>query len=227
MLHGWGDTGATFRGLADELKGRYGVLTLDLPGFGQTQAPPVAWNLGDYARFVRNVLAKLDAKPYALIAHSNGGAVAIRGLASGDLQAEKLILLAAAGIRNRQKSRRFMLKIIAKTGKAATFWLPGSYKKGLQKWLYGAAGSDMLTAPHMRETFKATVREDVQKDARQLRLPTLLVYGADDRATPPLYGHIYARLIPGSQLQIIKGAGHFLHQTDTPKVTGLIKEFLA
>jgi pimeloyl-ACP methyl ester carboxylesterase len=226
MLHGWGDSSATFRSLVDDLKSRFTVLAVDLPGFGQTQPPPVAWNLDDYAAFVGAFLRKLDIKPSAIIAHSNGGTVAIRGLAEGAFQAERLVLIAAAGIRDRQSVQRFILKIIAKVGKVATFWLPTARKKALQKWLYGAAGSDLLAVPHMQETFKRTVRQDVQKDAARLRLPTLLIYGDKDRATPPLYGKLYAKAIPDSQLQIVEGAEHFVHQTQTEAVSGFIKDFL-
>lgn len=226
LLHGWGDSQATFKGLVDSLKPTYTVVTLDLPGFGQTEPPREVWNLGHYARFVKAFLEKTGTKkPKAIIAHSNGGAVAIHGLAEGVLPADKLVLLSAAGIRDRQNLRRFSLKIIAKTGKLATFWLPKRHKKALQKKLYGAAGSDMLVAPHLQETFKLTVRQDVQADAKRLTLPTLLVYGQDDKATPPQYGEIFHRLIAGSKLEIIQ-AGHFVHHDQPEEVASLIKEFL-
>ncbi len=226
MVHGWGDSSATFNTLRDQLASRYTILTLDLPGFGQSQQPEIAWNLDNYAGVLRDLLARLQLQPRAFVAHSNGGSVVIRGLAQGVLKSDKLVLVASAGIRDRQKLQRVILKAIAKVGKLATFWLPAHQKKSLQKWLYGAAGSDMLVAPHMQETFKLTVRQDVQDDARQLQLPTLLLYGDSDKATPPLYGDIYAKLIKNSTLHVLPGADHFLHQQHTDQVAKLIKEFL-
>lgn len=226
MLHGWGDSGATFKGLIGELKSSYTLVTVDLPGFGQTEMPPEVWKLDNYAQFVRDFLEKIDVKPRAIIAHSNGGALAIRGLAEGTLEADKLILMASAGIRDRQGGRRFILKIIAKVGKAVTFWLPKRYKQALQKRFYGTIGSDMLVVPHLQETFKITVRQDVQHDAQRLKLPTLLIYGSHDKATPPLYGEIFKSLISGSRLEIIQNAEHFVHQGQTEEVAGLIKEFM-
>jgi len=226
MLHGWGDSKATFKDLSQALGKDFTVIAPDLPGFGQSQAPPAVWNLDNYATFVRDFLDKLELKPRAIVAHSNGGAVAIRGLAQDAFQADKLVLLASAGIRDRQKLRRLGLKVIAKTGKAATFWLPATHKKKLQKKLYGAAGSDLLVVPHLQETFKVTVRQDVQEDARTLKLPTLLIYGSDDKATPPLYGEAYQQLISGSQLLVLEGAGHFVHHDQLQKVATLIQGFL-
>jgi pimeloyl-ACP methyl ester carboxylesterase len=84
----------------------------------------------------------------------------------------------------------------------------------------------MLAVPHLQETFKITVRQDIQKDAKQLRLPTLLIYGDSDRATPPLYGEIFRKLIPKSRLEIVKNSEHFVHHDQPEKVATMIKEFL-
>lgn len=227
LLHGWGDTKETYKRLAHDLGKSFTVIRPDLPGFGQTQPPETVWNLDDYAAFVHAFLAKLGVKkPYALIAHSNGGAVAIRGLAESTLQADKLVLIGSAGIRDREKIRRFLLKIIAKVGKVMTFWLPSRSKKVLQKALYGAAGSDMLVVPQLQETFKITVRQDVQKDAAKLKLPTLIIYGRKDTATPPLYGKIYQRLITGSQLRVLDDAEHFVHHDQPEELLAALKGFL-
>lgn len=227
LLHGWGDTKETYKRLTHDLGNDFTVIRPDLPGFGQTQPPETVWNLDDYASFVHTFLAKVDVKkPYAFVAHSNGGSVAIRGLAEGILQADKLVLIASAGIRDREKIRRFLLKIIAKVGKVLAFWLPARSKRVLQKALYGAAGSDMLVVPQLQETFKTTVRQDVQQDAAKLKLPTLIIYGRKDTATPPLYGKIYQRLIPGSQLRVLDNAGHFVHHDQPEELLAVLKGFL-
>lgn len=228
LLHGWADRLETFSGLTKELSQHYDVVAVDLPGFGQTQAPPVVWNLDNYGQFVVDFLKKLNVvELYAVIGHSNGGAMAIRALVTGNLQAERLVLLAASGVRDGAKLRRGLLKLIAKTGKATTFWLPLRHKQKLQKKLYGTVGSDMLVAPMLQETFKQTVRQDIQADAGRLQLPTLLIYGEKDTATP--VGSIakqFNLLIANSRLEIISGADHFVHHAEPKKVNNLIAEFL-
>lgn len=228
LLHGWGDNLKTFDRLASELTTSYQVIRLDLPGFGQTQMPKEVWNLDNYAAFLAKFLQKLNVseKVKAIIGHSNGGALAIRGLATGALQADSLILLAASGIRTGQPVKRFLLKIVAKVGKVATFWLPESKRRGLRKKLYGVAGSDMLVAPHLQETFKRTVRQDIQSDAKQLKQPTLLIYSAQDTAVPLEDGKKLAALIPGSKFIELTTADHFVHQTAAEEVTQAIQDFL-
>lgn len=227
LLHGWGDDHRTFDDLRRELNGDYQVLTPDLPGFGGTQKPDGAWDLDGYARFVKALLGKLElGQPYAVVAHSNGGALAIRALSLGTLKASKLVLLAASGVRTNSAAKRFFFKVVAKLGNAATFWLPESRRRALRKSLYGAAGSDMLAVPGMEDTFKKTVRQDVQADAVAVKVPTLLVYAADDKAVPVADGRQYRSLIKGSRLDIIEGAEHFVHHDQPQQVAKLIKGFL-
>lgn len=227
LLHGWGDSGATFKDLAGRLARHYRVLAPDLPGFGGTQAPAAVWDLDDYGRFVEALLAKLELdQPYAVIGHSNGGALAVRAISLGLLKPKKLVLLAASGVRTNNKLKRLSLKIVAKTGNVATLWLPERYRQALRKSLYGAAGSDMLVAPHLQDTFKKTVRQDVQADAVAIAVPTFLIYAADDDAIPLADGRQYHDLIKNSRLEVVAGARHFVHQDQPAKVEALIEEFL-
>lgn len=227
LLHGWGDN---MQGLADlrtELTKNCQVLAVDLPGFGTSQAPAADWGLDNYAGFLQAVLSKLElTELYAVIGHSNGGALAIRAISMQLLEPQKLILLAASGIRTGQPGKRALFKVIAKVGRVATFWLPEGKRRALRKKLYGVAGSDMLVAEHLQETFKRTVRQDVQSDAENISIPTLLIFGANDRAVPIKDGETYHRLIKQSRLEIIKDAEHFVHQDQPELVTTLIDEFI-
>lgn len=228
LLHGWGDNLKGLSGLSKELSGHYKVLAVDLPGFGGTQPPKAVWGLDEYAGFVDSLLKKLDLKqPYAVIGHSNGGALAIRAISLGRLRPQKLVLLAASGIRSGASAKRVLLKIVAKTGNLATLWMPERYRRALRQSLYGVAGSDMLVVPQLQETFKKTVRQDVQADAAKLDLPTLLVFGRADRAVPLADGRAYNRLIKNSKLEIIDDAAHFAHLDQPAAVKAKIEEFLA
>lgn len=229
LLHGWGDSLETFRFLTPELGKYYRLVSLDLPGFGKSQAPQEVWNLDNYAKFVADFVAKILPQDtvLAMIGHSNGGAVIIRGLALNVFSPEKAVLLASSGVRDSGKTRRLVIKAVAKTGKAATFWLPQSTKKKLQKKLYGTVESDMLVTPELKETFKRTVRQDVQKDAEAINLPVLLLYGDGDTATPiEDVGAKLHKSIKGSKLQSVQGADHFVHHGRSTEVTSKIREFL-
>lgn len=228
LLHGWADSAATFETLAAELKQDFTILSLDLPGFGGTQAPPSAWGLDDYAHFVAQFLKKIHKQPTAIVGHSNGGAIAIKGLANGELTARRLVLIASAGVRktNAQALHRLGWGAIAKVGKAATIVLPKGARATLRRRLYGAAGSDMLIAEHMQKTFKRVVNEDVLAQATQVTAPALLIYGDQDTSTPSAYAQAFAKALPNATIEIIPGADHFVHQQKSSLVAQKVKEFL-
>jgi pimeloyl-ACP methyl ester carboxylesterase len=227
LLHGWGDTSAGLKELSAYLAQKYEVIAVDLPGFGGPQAPSEVWGLNDYVAFIRDFLQKLGVKQvFAYVGHSNGGAIAIRGLGDGTLSADKLVLLASAGIRNEYKGRNKVLRILAKTGKVVTMPLPAPVRKRLRHKVYTTIGSDMLVAEHLQETFKQIVTDDVRADAAQLTLPVLLIYGEEDDSTPIWYGQQYHELMNESTLEILPGAGHFVHKDRPEAVQKALTEFL-
>ena len=226
VLHGWGDSSAGWQTFSKALADSFEVILVDLPGFGGTQSPNGTWGLGDYATFVGTFLKKIRVQPYAIIGHSNGGSISIRGLAKKAFSTDKLVLLDSAGIRTEYVGRKKAIRLVTKTGKLLTKPLPSSVRKKIRKRVYDTVGSDMLVVERLQETFKLVVTDDVQQDAATLKLPTLLIYGEDDLSTPVQYGRMFHHLIAGSKLEVVPGAGHFAHLDKPEEVMKQIKEFL-
>lgn len=228
FLHGWADKSQTFDPLAKEFikeNQDFTAVLVDLPGFGKTDTPTSAWGLHDYALFVSSFLKKAKLKPQVIIGHSNGGAIAIEGLAEEVFSADKLILIGSAGVRKKSTKGTF-LKIASVPAKALLMVLPDSVGSRIKKRAYSAIGSDYMVAGHMQETFKKVVSQDLRSKARKLRVPTVLIYGTEDTATPPEYGKDFAELIPGAELHLIPEAGHFVHQEQVYKVATIIAEHI-
>ncbi len=116
---------------------------------------------------------------------------------------------------------------MAKAAKIPTKLLPGQMQQSLKKKVYSRIGSDMFVAERLQETFKRVVAEDVVVESAMVSVPTLIVYGSLDRATPPNYGERFAKEIEKAQLKVIQGADHFVHHTHSSELNPLLKEFLA
>lgn len=225
VLHGWGDNIAGISPFLKGLSASYDVVAMDVPGFGGTQAPNTSWGLDEYAHFLESFLVKLNIKPYAIIGHSNGGAIAIRALAHG-LKTEKLILLASAGVRGDNKRSVGVAKVLTKVGKVLAKPLPQQAQRKLRSKVYTTLGSDMLVAEHMQETFKRIVADDVRADAAKITQPTLLVYGQNDTSTPVHIGMTLQAAIPKSRLEIIPNVGHMLPTDATTTILKFITDFI-
>lgn len=228
LLHGWGDRAKGLASVQAALAKQFTVIVPDLPGFGATEPPKIAWDLTAYAQFVAAFLEKIGVtEVYAYVGHSNGGSIALRGLGRDLLSADKLVLLASAGIRSSYNAHTKVQRLFVKAGKVFVMPLPLPVKRKLRRKVYDAVGSDMLVAEHLQATFKKIVADDVQADAAKIGIPTLLMYGEQDRATPVEYGELFHELLLGSTLEIVADAGHFLYLDQPGKVMKRIMEFLA
>ena len=229
LLHGWGSNAQSFRTLASSLAANYRVVSLDFPGFGGSELPPNDWDVNEYALFLQEALEKLKVEnPRALIGHSFGGRVAIKAVARGYIQPEKLILLDSAGVKPGPTLRTQAFKLAAKAGKLATALPPlSAAREKLKGRLHRAAGSsDYLQAGKLKGTFLKVINEDLVPDARKISMPTLLIWGSDDKDTPLEDGKILQAAITGSRLERVEGAGHFSYLDQPEVVAKLIRKFL-
>ncbi len=226
FLHGWADQLHTFDQLTGALGGHWRLIKLDLPGFGGSEAPPETWSLDNYVELVQAFVDKLGIEVDTMVCHSLGGRIALKGVGTGRLRPRRIILIASAGIAKSRSLRNQAYKAVAKIGKVVTAVPPLSLARGrLRRRLYDRAGSDYLNAGTLQATFLNLIAEDLQTAAAHITVPTLLIWGANDTATPLTDGRRLHHLIPGSRLEIIAGASHFVHQEQPAAVAQLIQEF--
>jgi pimeloyl-ACP methyl ester carboxylesterase len=203
---------------------------LDLAGFGGSQPPETAWGLKAYATHVRDTLLKIaitQSDISVLVGHSNGGAIAVMAVSEGLLSPKSLVLIASAGVRNIDDAKKTSLKLLTKFGKGGSLLLPKSKREALRKKYYASIGSDMLAVPHMEATYKRIIKEDIVQAAEKITVPTLLIYGELDTATPPSHGVVLQQAIRGSDLRVVQGADHFVHQHHTDDVLEYMRKFLS
>lgn len=76
LVHGWGDSGATFEFVATGLAGDHRLIAPDLAGFGESPAAPGDYWFPDYLQDLEGVLdATVGTTPVTLVGHSMGGNV--------------------------------------------------------------------------------------------------------------------------------------------------------
>ncbi|MDE5540025.1 MAG: alpha/beta hydrolase, partial [Bacilli bacterium] len=118
LIHGWNylnytsktketDAWHNRQEMVQELKKDYEVYKLNLPGFCGAEEPKKAWNLDDYADFIKEYLDKHKLKVDYVLGYSFGGAVAISYYLKHGKN-EKVILVSPAIIRNNNASKKFM-----------------------------------------------------------------------------------------------------------------------
>ncbi len=213
-MHGWGGSIASFKGLADRLSSEYRVTLVDLYGFGDTPHPDHPLKIEDYAEGVREIIRAAGEDEVILVAHSFGGRVALR-LAANDPSISGLVLIDAAGMRPRRGIRYYLRVWSYKLGK----------RLGVKRLPQGSADYLALRGA-MRKTFVNVVNEHSEKDAEKVTVPTLLLWGSEDKDTPPYMCRRLHRLIPSSEVVMIKGASHFSYLERPDYTCRVVRAFL-
>lgn len=205
FLHGWGAPAETYRLMLDHLAGYCRVVAPDLPGFGGSAEPETPWTVDDYVEWTLDFAKALRLERVILINHSFGGRVSIKLLSRRPvpLTVEKAVFMDAAGIRPK-RSLSYYVKVYSY--KAAKRVLPALAKK-----MQGKTGSAdyRQASPLMRQTMVKCINEDLTHLLPQVAVPTLLIWGSADTATPLSDGQLMEKKIPDVGLVVLEGAGHF------------------
>lgn len=227
VLHGWGARIETVEPIHRHLEKFFTVYSLDMPGFGGSDEPPVAWGSEDYKDTVAKFLDSLAINNPVLIGHSYGGKVSIR-LAAGR-RINKLILIDSAGIRP-VRTMGWYLRVYSYKAAKAVLQLPvvkDVFAGTVERFKSRMGSEDYRNASGvMRQTLVKSVNEDIRDLLPLIKAPTLLVWGEDDTATPIGDGRLMEKLIPDAGLVAFKNAGHFSYLDRLNDFLIIISEFL-
>jgi pimeloyl-ACP methyl ester carboxylesterase len=222
VLHGWGAHIEAIAPILAALEGAPELIALDLPGFGDSEPPPEAWDVDAYAGFMIDFLEHLDVPRAHLIGHSHGGRVSIAIAADRPERVGRLLLVDSAGLRPKRGWRYRRRVAVAKLGRvlAKVGGVPG--RRLQERMRARVASRDYLEASEaMRGTFRAVVAADLSDRLPRISAPTLLVWGDRDEDTPLWMAHRMEELIPDAGLVVLEGAGHYSY-ADAPGQFGAV-----
>jgi pimeloyl-ACP methyl ester carboxylesterase len=224
---GWGQSHRELLPLADSLRRCGRSILIDLPGFGASPPPPGAWGTADYADAVAEWLAGTATARHIWIGHSFGCRVGLQLAARHPELVAGLFLIAAPGLSPRRSpTARARLAARRWAFRAARRFVPEGPRRERLRQLFGSADYHQA-APAMRQVLVKAVTEDLSAPARAVCCPALLVYGADDRDTPPDIGERLQRLMPRARLVVLRGFGHLDTVTEgRHQLAQLIAEFV-
>ena len=202
FLHGWGASPDSFVAIRKYFDNEYCTIAPALP-----TPPDEVWTLNDYVDYVQMILQRNNITKCDIVAHSFGARVAVllakRGMVG------KMVITGGAGLRPRFNLWVWLkIKIykIFKLGKGST-----DYKK------LNANG---------KATFNNIIRRDLATEISTLDVPTLLITGERDRATPPYMAKRWARVAGNARYKIYKGCGHFAYLDNPTRFIKDAREFL-
>ncbi|MFG2312630.1 alpha/beta fold hydrolase [Streptomyces sp. NPDC048566] len=249
LIHGIGDSSATWAGLIPELARRHTVIAPDLLGHGASDKPRADYSVAAYANGVRDLLTTLGVESATLLGHSLGGGVAMQFAYQFPERTERLILVSAGGVGGEVNP---VLRAVSLPGAhlaLSSLRLPGMrLQVRLFLRLMRLLDTDLgLDAPELlnlvdalpdttsRSAFVRTLRAVVDWRGQAVTMldrcyltegmPTMLLWGDRDSVVPVRHAHGAHAAMPGSRLEIFEGAGHFPFHSDPARFLALVEEF--
>ncbi|MDD4003085.1 MAG: alpha/beta hydrolase [Clostridia bacterium] len=217
FLHGWGADSTVFFPLIERYKNNYTVVAIDFPPFGLSGELAFDYTVQDYKNLVLSLLKSLNIEKTLLICHSFGGRVAAK-LASESGLVEKAVFCSSAGLPKRKSILRSIKKIRYKL-------LKKLYRKADSGRLKKYFSKDYNNLPeNMKVTFVNIINEDLTECIKQIKCPSLIIWGRKDRETPVYMARKFNKYIRGSKLKII-GGGHYCFLEDSKNFTANVDEF--
>ena len=219
VLEGWGTNTDVYAPVSRILSDGYTVYTLDFPGFGKSQEPPEAWDVGAYADFTAEFLSQLGLTQVSLIGHSFGGRVIFKlHEKQQPFTIDRIVLIDSAGVRPPDTLKKKIRRLKYKLGRRV---LSAFAPEKVEEYRLRHSSADYRAAsPMMREVLKKTVSEDLMRLFPRVSAPTLLIWGKDDTATPLSDAKLMEKTIPDAGLVVLEG-GHYSF-LDSPVVFGRV-----
>jgi len=255
LLHGWGDSGATWQFLVDHLPQRRSVLAFDARGFGQTQWSQDGYWFPDYLADLDAILERIAPDtPVDLVGHSMGGNVAMLYAGIRPQRVRRLVSLEGFGLARTTADMaparyRQWLDELTQATAFATYDSFAQFAQVLARrhpripadrldficrsWgKRRADGRIELRADPRHKLVNPILyqREQAQACWREIAAPLLLV--AADRSefarqVPDEFNEQkLATLFRDARVATIAGAGHMMHHEEPRAVAELVESFL-
>jgi pimeloyl-ACP methyl ester carboxylesterase len=229
FLHG-GNGASEWRPFMADLAQTFDVIVPEHPGFGASDTPEWLDNVGDLAYFYLDLIDALGLAGVHLVGTSLGGWLAAEIAVRGSRSLASLVLAAAAGIHLDGVAKGDIFMWSAEEAVRNLFHDPQWTKQALERPLSEAEQTMAMKnrATMARLTWQPRLyNPHLAKWLHRIDVPTLILWGDDDKVIPPAYGKAFAELIPHSRLEVIRNCGHVAHIERKDEFVGRITRFTA
>jgi pimeloyl-ACP methyl ester carboxylesterase len=256
LLHGFGASTFSWREVVGPLSERGRVIAFDRPAFGLTERVLRGdWDSGEWAGgspytpeaqadLTIALLDALDIEEAVLVGHSAGGTVAALAALRHPTRVQALVLEDAA-IFTGGGAPRAILPVLRtpQMRRVGPLLVRGFADDAFERLLVAAWHDPSSITDAIRAGYRAPLKvvdwdralwelviargqDAVSERVGELRVPTLVITGEDDRVVPPTDSARLVEEIVGAELVTVSGTGHIPHEEATDAFVNAVYRFL-
>ena len=235
LMHGIGADAAAWRTQLDGLSDAFDLIAWDAPGYGRSSDPPHDWPMAEYADMLAGFLDGLGITKAHLLGQSWGGVLAQEFYGRYADRVMSLILsdtTLGGDVTREDGETRLQARL-----RALETMTPAEYARARAPQLLAPdPPADLLREVEamfarihpagFRSAAIALAHADVRAVLPRIRVPTLVLCGAQDRVTAPALGTRLIGEIPNARKVVFPGVGHLNNMEQPDQYNATVREFL-
>lgn len=225
LLHGLFGNMSNFTELITHFKQHYKVFLPILPIY---ELPIFKVNLPNLTHHIEEFVTYKQLDKVAVVGNSLGGHIALLYTLQNAHKVSAMILTGSSGLYENAMSDSFPKRgnyEFIKEKTEYTFYDPKTASKELVDEVYSAV-NNREKALRIVSVAKSAIRNNLADQLHNIKTPTLLVWGNQDRITPPDVARDFNQLIPHSQLRFIDKCGHAPMMEQPDEFNHIMEQFL-
>lgn len=242
FLHGYPENLQIWSELVPRLERRFSTVAFDWPGMGQSDPWKGGATPADMARRAVRLLDAWKIAKAAVVGSDMGGQPALVLAARHPERVSRLVVMNCLAFPDEKTS--WEIRLLRRFGwnrtilrrfpgvvfrRAERTFLPRGVKlpRGLREDLWGSFRRPEVRAFIIRMCagYQGSLPR-LPALYRQIAAPTLVLWGAEDKHFPPVHAERLHAAIPGSRLEVLPGAGHWMMWDRAEEVASRIEAFL-
>jgi pimeloyl-ACP methyl ester carboxylesterase len=239
LLHGTGGEGARWMPTIRVLAREFRVIALDQIGFGHSDKPLTTYHSGVFAGFVTGFMKAIGMPKASLVGQSMGAEVALSVAVQNPQSVDRLVLVNGGAFRSETAAPRMAPPDwhARQIANAATLAESREY---LEKLYYDRSfiTNELVEYNLIMRLRSAYTIESMQvagdrglgglteAEVRGIKVPVLLVWGANDKISPPANADRLHSVLMNSRTVLIDKAGHYPFLEHPDRFNQVVMEFL-
>ncbi len=226
LLHGLFGALSNFKDLVETFSDRYKVVLPLLPIF---ELPVLNATLKGLKDHVEKFVAFKGYKDISVLGNSLGGHIALMYALDNVENVRSIILTGSSGLYEKSLGDTFPKRgnyEFIKERTAYTFYDPAMATKELVDEVFEIV-NNRVKAVKIISVAKSAIRNNLGDHLHNLQMPALLIWGEDDRITPPFVGEQFQKLLPDAELHFLAQCGHAPMMERPLEFNALLGRFLS